>query len=54
MLKPHIVCILLSIVLPQIAAQTIPYNHSLCADIEIDSLHYYINSQQDNKDLSYT
>ncbi len=36
-----------------LSAQTVPYNLSLCADIEVDDLHYYINSQQDNKDLTY-
>ena len=35
-------------------AQSTIYNSSLCADIEIDSLHYFINTQMANKDLSFT
>lgn len=35
-------------------AQSTSYNLSLCADMEVDTLHYYVNVAQDNKDLSFT
>ena len=34
-----------------VSCQSQPYNLSLCADIEIDQLHYYINEAEDNSDL---
>lgn len=46
--------ILLVITLWIVNSQSTFYNSSLCADIEIDSLHYFINIQQANKDLSFT
>jgi hypothetical protein len=34
-------------------AQSTAYNSSLCTDIEIDQLHYYINANQNNQDIRY-
>ena len=51
MLNRVTIWILLLACIHLIYAQSASYNLSLCADIEIDSLHYYVNVAQDNKDL---
>jgi len=52
-MKTHLLCVLFSFLIVATVTQSATYNKSLCTDIEIDQLHYYINSNQNSQDIQY-
>jgi hypothetical protein len=51
-MKKYVLCALW-LLLSQMSAQSVAYNMSLCTDIVIDQLHYYINNNQNSQDIQY-